>query len=242
MRSHHSTFALLVLLAVGSSTWAAEPANQTTFIISGFTSLPDVTMQGLPGAPLTDENGHYAVTVPHGWSGTVTPVKEGYHFDPPALQFDSVIQSHPGSNFRAEIVMSTISGSTGLPGVAIRGLPDNPVTDENGIYTVEVPYGWTGRVMPTMQGYRFRPAYKVYHDVVRNHNNEDYTADIITFTISGATGLPNVTMRGLPGNPITDADGFYTAQVEYGWSGGRHAGERRSRVQPASEDVYTGHA
>jgi uncharacterized repeat protein (TIGR03803 family) len=33
------------------------------------------------------------------------------------------------------------------------------------------------------------------------------------------TGLANVVMNGLPGNPTTDASGFYTATVDYGWSG-----------------------
>ncbi len=39
------------------------------------------------------------------------------------------------------------------------------------------------------------------------------------FTISGNAGLPGVVMAGLPGDPITDADGFYSATVERGWTG-----------------------
>ncbi|OGP91168.1 MAG: hypothetical protein A2157_02000 [Deltaproteobacteria bacterium RBG_16_47_11] len=47
---------------------------------------------------------------------------------------------------------------------------------------------------------------------------------IDTFTISGRvsykeTGLAGVTMMGLPGNPETNGSGFYTATVDYGWSG-----------------------
>jgi hypothetical protein len=34
-----------------------------------------------------------------------------------------------------------------------------------------------------------------------------------------ATGLSGVVMSGLPGNPSTDASGFYSAIVEYSWSG-----------------------
>jgi len=34
-----------------------------------------------------------------------------------------------------------------------------------------------------------------------------------------ATGLSGVVMSGLPGNPSTDASGFYSAIVEYNWSG-----------------------
>jgi len=36
-----------------------------------------------------------------------------------------------------------------------------------------------------------------------------------TVTVSG-TGLAGVTMTGLPGDPVTDASGFYTAAVDYG--------------------------
>ena len=36
---------------------------------------------------------------------------------------------------------------------------------------------------------------------------------------SGGSGLENVVMSGLPGNPLTNASGFYTATVASGWSG-----------------------
>ena len=36
---------------------------------------------------------------------------------------------------------------------------------------------------------------------------------------SGGSGLANVVMSGLSGNPTTDASGFYTISVASGWSG-----------------------
>ena len=56
--------------------------KKRTFVLSGAVGLPGVTMQGLPGAPMTDENGVYSTEVEYGWSGTVTPVKVGYVFEP----------------------------------------------------------------------------------------------------------------------------------------------------------------
>ncbi|MHC4457275.1 MAG: InlB B-repeat-containing protein [Planctomycetota bacterium] len=53
----------------------------------------------------------------------------------------------------------------------------------------------------------------------------DYLDSQLTFfTISGTitsdgTPLDGVIMNGLPGSPVTDADGFYTAEVGSGWSG-----------------------
>ena len=52
----------------------------------------------------------------------------------------------------------------------------------------------------------------------------------VTFTInsyiisgfartSGGTGISDVVMDGLPGNPVTRGDGFYSATIPYNWSG-----------------------
>jgi len=39
-----------------------------------------VVMNGLPGQPVTDENGCYGEIVDAGWLGTVVPEKAGYTF------------------------------------------------------------------------------------------------------------------------------------------------------------------
>ena len=46
------------------------------------------------------------------------------------------------------------------------------------------------------------------------------------FTISGNTGISDVMMVGLPGNIVTDKNGYYTGKVPYGW---------RGRIMPAKE-------
>lgn len=44
-------------------------------------NISGATMTGWPGsAPVTDGNGHYSATVPHGWSGTIMPSKSSYTF------------------------------------------------------------------------------------------------------------------------------------------------------------------
>ena len=37
--------------------------------------------------------------------------------------------------------------------------------------------------------------------------------------VNSLNGTNGVTMNGLPGDPVTDANGDYSAAVEYGWSG-----------------------
>ena len=53
----------------------------------------------------------------------------------------------------AEKITHTISGSAGVDGVTMKGLPGPPViTDLNGFYTATVDYGWKGTVTPYKEG------------------------------------------------------------------------------------------
>lgn len=132
----------------------------------------------------------------------------------------------------AEIVFApsnhTISGSTGLAGVTMSGLPNAPVTDGSGNYSDTVPDGWSGTVTPTRACYSFSPASRTYSNVTSDQTAQNYTATALTYTISGQvvgsvapknTGISGLVMSGLPGNPITNGTGNYTATVPCGWSG-----------------------
>ncbi|MCH7558570.1 MAG: hypothetical protein IIB56_14085 [Planctomycetes bacterium] len=122
----------------------------------------------------------------------------------------------------------TISGTAGIDGVEMRGLPGAAVfTDENGYYQATVYYGWSGTVRPTKAGYGFEPASMNYTKVTTNRSDDNYAPNLITFIISGRTGLSGVVikglsgvvMQGLPGDSVTDENGYYRAEVNYGWSG-----------------------
>ena len=120
----------------------------------------------------------------------------------------------------------TISGSAGIAGVAMLGLPGNLVTATDGSYSATVDYGWAGKVTPTKEGCTFEPASMKYTKVTSNRDNQNYTPAAITYTISGNAGVGGVLMEGLPGNVVTDENGYYIATVNYGWSG---------RVMPRKE-------
>jgi len=114
-----------------------------------------------------------------------------------------------------------ISGSVGVAGVVMKGLPGDPKTDNDGTYSASVAYGWSGTVVPIREGYEFSPPALIYTSVVEDPRNQDYVARVFTFTISGNAGLPGVTMKGFPGGPapMTDENGNYSTYVEYGWKG-----------------------
>ncbi len=209
----------LFVLGVGCVAHSAESSVRKTFTISGSVGLPGVTLQGLPGNPVTDQNGIYGVEVPSGWSGTVTPAKLGYRYAPPSRTYSAVEDDLTKENYQATLLTFRISGKVGVAQVAMQGLPGNPVTNPDGGYEVQVPYGWSGTVTPVTEGYVFEPTSKAYQQLVTDMPNENYAARVLTFTISGNVGAPGVAMKGLPGNPITDAKGYYSAKVEYGWAG-----------------------
>jgi hypothetical protein len=63
------------------------------YVTSGGTALTGVTMNGLPGNPVTDSSGNYSAEVPSGWSGTVKPQKIGYAIHPAKRVYSEVTLS-----------------------------------------------------------------------------------------------------------------------------------------------------
>lgn len=210
---------LCVLLLFAPETHSQGFVGQVRkFTISGNVGLPGVTMQGLPGAPQTDENGVYSAQVDYNWSGTVTPVKLGYTFEPNHRAYQNVKEDKTDGHYQANALTFTISGTTGQPSVQLVGLPDDPISDPNGRFRVTVNYGWSATVTPTKEGYRFDPPSAVL-DQVKENKSINFRATQLTFAISGSVGPEGVVMQGLPGNPTTDRDGNYRVEVPYNWSG-----------------------
>jgi len=191
-----------------------------TFTISGSAEVEGVTMNGLPGNPKTGRNGTYSATVKFGWSGTVKPTKEGHTFEPAEMQYSDVINSHLSQDYAAIVDTFTISGTAGMDGVEMKGLPGAAVfTDESGYYSASVEWGWSGTVKPEKAGYKFKPATITYTKLTSDKVHHNYSPTPIILTISGSAGKQGVTMEGLPGNPVTGADGLYSAEVDWGWTG-----------------------
>lgn len=90
----------------------------------------------------------------------------------------------------------TLSGNAGLPGVVLKGLPGDPLTDANGRYAAQVPYGWSGKVAPAGEGCRFDPPSREYRSVTADMPAEDYvvTGLSVPRPPGFAPGAPNVLM------------------------------------------------
>jgi len=133
-----------------------------------------------------------------------------------------------GVNYQAFHYGYTISGTVTLggnplAGVVLNGLPGDPATNAQGQYTATVNHGWSGTATPTLVGYTFNPPSENYINVTSDQTT-NYTAAVVTLTISGkvtlgGNSLAGVMMVGLPGNPVTNTLGQYAATVIFGWSG-----------------------
>lgn len=77
----------------------------------------------------------------------------------------------------------TITGNAGVGGAILSytdGAPKTATADGSGLYSFEVPSGWSGTVTPTKSGYTFAPVNKNYVNVLANQTNQNYVAAIDT--------------------------------------------------------------
>ena len=197
------------------------------------TGLLGVSMAGFPDPVTTVLGGIYVATVPHGWTGTVTPTSADYEFAPVDREYTNVTTHMANQDYTAKHVPVTISGvvqtagGTGVSGITMAGFPDPVITGAGGAYSGEVPYGWTGSVTPTSADYGFVPISRQYTNLTLDMTGQDYTAAPVpgTFTISGnifladSTPVSGVVLQGLPGVPTTDVNGYYSATVSEAWTG-----------------------
>ena len=85
------------------------------------------------------------------------------------------------------IISGTITSQWDLSNVAISATDIDPadITYAAGAYTVTVPDGWDGTVIPTKAGYIFEPASYTYTDVVADTPNQDFVMKTVV-----APGVP----------------------------------------------------
>ncbi|MFC1877855.1 carboxypeptidase-like regulatory domain-containing protein [Thermodesulfobacteriota bacterium] len=160
--------------------------------ISGVT----ITFSNGEGSTTTDSSGYYSQKVKEGWSGTATPSKVGYNFDPAYRNYSKVKKDQTNQDYTGILQTRTISGyirtlsGNGFSGVTVTF--DNgggtEATDSSGYYNREVTYGWGGTVTPSKDGYSFVPASREYNNVTTDQLNQDYTGneenELLSITIN----------------------------------------------------------
>ena len=166
--------------------------------------------------------------MPSGWSGSITPSKEGYSINPSSKNYSNVTQSI-ADNYLISKNTFTISGTVkspilqnGIKNVKITGLAGEPLTDSSGYYSATIYQGWSGYVTIQKSGW-----YITNPSIIYNHINTNVTEQIIAgFLVKGiiynSIGNPikNAVLNGFPGGAIySDSIGSYSKLLDSGWSG-----------------------
>ncbi|MHC4643546.1 MAG: carboxypeptidase-like regulatory domain-containing protein, partial [Planctomycetota bacterium] len=218
--------------------WSNQNYTEFQPVISGYVKDDSGTgVEGVSvsadnsgGSDTTDATGYYEVSVPYNWSGTLTPAKTGWGFNPASQTYSNVISDRTvGDYIGLQPKISghiTDSNGFGVEGVLVSA--DNGgeavVTDANGHYSITVPYDWSGTVIPGKTGWHITPLSRSYSNVITNQTNQDYTA--FQPKISGyVTDSNGIGVEGIMvsadngGSDTTDPNGYYKVTVPYGFSG-----------------------
>jgi hypothetical protein len=223
-------------------TWSVNP------IISGNTGVPDATLSYIDGTLKTataDNNGLYSLVVSYNWSGTVTPSKTGYNFTPVSRDYSNVVSNQISQNFTATLTTYTISGTLGINGagatVTYTG-GSTTAASGTGNYSFTVSYGWTGTITPSKAGVTFSPtSLNITNPVTADLINQNFTATINTYTISGTLGKKGAgaTITYTGGTTTANSNGNYSFTVPYGWTGSITPSKTGNTFSPTSLNITT---
>jgi hypothetical protein len=169
----------LFLTTAVSSAWAVTISG--TVRMEDGTPVSGVTMEGLPGNPITDNNGAYSATVDAGFTGTVTPTEINFVFAPGSRSYTSLLTNQPNQDYVAQQAFFSIfgdvrtAGGVGIAGVSMGGFPATTTTDATGHYQTLVLRDWSGTVTPAKSGYTFQPQSTNIASVTANVGPKDFT-------------------------------------------------------------------
>lgn len=195
-------------------------SSQSNADISG------VALQGLSNV-FTDYNGYFAGYVPVGFSGIITPVREGYNFSQSSISVNNVSQplEYNLTTYKKTYTITLNAKSpvtqTGVWGVQAQDFLNEPITNSSGIISAAVYHGWSGTVYFSKDGWRIDPYTYSFNSVTTNASYNTTAG----FRISGyvyddvGSSIPDVQMQGLPGSVTTNASGYYYSNLDSGWSG-----------------------
>jgi hypothetical protein len=171
------------------------------------------------GSDITGSDGTYSFTLVHGWSGTLTPSRAGWVFEPKKRTYNELMSDQNNQNYLGYQGGNrvTISGAVkqsngiGVPGVTLTFTPGQgtATTDDNGDYSKLVPSGWSGTVTPSKTNFTFSPTSRTYSDIRTDQPDQDY----IDYSAGG--GLPVISLSPAQLNYAADASGNATGAQSF---------------------------
>ncbi len=136
--------------------------------------LPGVTLWGLPGDPITDEDGRYRARVYSGWSGSIRPEKRGYTFIPEKRDMNNVTSKLKNQDFLA---YKSINEPLGLTANRI---------ENRGLFFTEYIVQLSWQANPANSAVRI-VKYRVYESSHDSHTFlAEVDADTLQFMVRGS--------------------------------------------------------
>jgi hypothetical protein len=228
------------------------PVATRGIIISGTVKNKKIG-KGFPGVQLmasngggivvTDKDGIYKLSLIPGWTGKVTPFKEGLEFFPPSINYDYEVTEDIPSNDYTAISNTVISGNVTYNGIKVGAVTikftgengDNytALTDEDGNYEIEVSYNWSGSVTPIKDRHQFNPKEIKYNKVTSPQEQQNYEVqfpkisgqvkDLKGKGISGIklkfSNVETDKFKYLRDSTVTDEKGNYEIDALENWIG-----------------------
>ncbi len=102
-------------------------ATNVSITISGNAGIGAAAVTYTGGSTTADGGGHYSITVPSGWSGTVTPSKAGSAFRPEHRDYANLTADQPNQDYAA----GTVSVRIGAPLAGVYNIPGDDSTSDS---------------------------------------------------------------------------------------------------------------
>jgi hypothetical protein len=182
----------------------------------------------------------YYLPVPYGWSGRVTPTRDGCSdFDPPYKDYTNVTAAYtPDQDYIVNDASVVISGRVkaasgyGINGVTLTFQPTvgdstTVTTDTYGYYSKTLDCSWSGTVTVSKPGYylSYSPVSRNYTTIGTNQSHQDYIVSIPLYGYVresvGQTVVEGVLLSADNdgGSTETEPGSAYRFSLPYGWSG-----------------------
>ena len=228
-------------LATALETTFNAGSSGNNYTVSGFVKEnPNIGILGVrldlsgnAGFAFTDSTGYYSITLPSDFSGTLTPSRDGFIFEPTSTNINNV-SSNQIRNFTAVNNTHKVSGYVKTSGgqpvesavLNFTGSIPPAITDSSGYFARYIEKGYSGTITPQKFGYVFTPGSAAI-PTLNSDFSVNFEGNSSTNSISGvvksATGLAVqgvlVNFSNGGGSALTDDKGEYTHAVTRGWSG-----------------------
>ena len=215
------------------------------YTISGFIkdvynnpiSAVEVKFSNNGGTAYTNSKGYYSHDIYHNWSGEVIVQGKGFKYEPFIRTYNNVNQCYFDQNYHGS--KFTISGycldAELLPvaGVEVILCPKQIkcFSDQDGFYTFDVDFQWSGKITVSKTGYVFSSSFREYNALRTNIIDQNFSGSSETYAITGIiidkneSPVQNITIKIVDSlnsahtEIQTDEMGQFTYHVPHGWSG-----------------------